>query len=528
MKSKEILAFSMIVVLLSSASLVSAAPGDLIQNVNLPVAGVGVSVAVDCFGNVYYTLAGDGNLYQMDKDGTLLATLPILDAAGNSLEIDEMAFQNSGGAGTLWGQLHGSNPIDVYTIDPLTGAATLAFTSATISLGTFRDGIAFDASDNSIWISGDVSTTIEHYDLVGTLLGSITPTDAAGNIMGVISGITIGTGDLMYCGRNGLVEIVQIKKSTGEFISSFASPGGARDEGLECDAVNFAPLLALWSREFNPPGFLSVIEIESGTCACGGGEVDTVDVDVDIKPTSCPNPFELKADGSIFTQDDRFNLYRVETAVAAPASDKSVLPVAVLGSADLDVTTIDPETVLLNGVPPLRWSIGDVAGPVGEDAEECECTTAGPDGFPDLLLKYNRAAIAATLGPVTDGESIPLVLSGQLTDGTAFAGSDCILIRLKGGSTLNGTEDGNPFALQSHPNPFNAATVVNYTLKESGDVNLAIYNVLGQRVTTLVDEYQSAGEHNVTWNAGDVASGMYLYRLQVGTQIVTRKMTVLK
>ena len=106
----------------------------------------------------------------------------------------------------------------------------------------------------------------------------------------------VGVGDLLYLGRNGLVEIVQVKKSNGDYIGSFASPGGARDEGLECDPVNFAPKLALWSREFNSPGFISAIEIEGGTCTCGGEPLE-IEVALDIKPTSCPNPVNFKSKG---------------------------------------------------------------------------------------------------------------------------------------------------------------------------------------------------------------------------------------
>lgn len=256
-----------------TATTAVAQPGTLIANVDLPVDGVGVSVAVDCSGNVYYTLSGDTNLYVMDKTGALLATRPIVTAAGGGLLIDEMAFQNSGGAGTLWGQLHGSNPIDLYRIDPATGAATFACTTASTSIGTFRDGIAFDGTDNTLWVSGDVSTTVEHYNLDCTpaVPAQITPKNAAGGNLGLISGVTVGVGNLLYLGQNGLVTIVRVQKSDGAFIGSFASPGGARDEGLECDPVNFAPKFALWSREFNPPGFMSVIEIEAGSCGCGGG-----------------------------------------------------------------------------------------------------------------------------------------------------------------------------------------------------------------------------------------------------------------
>lgn len=241
-------------------------PGDLIKNVPLPVRGFGVSVAVDCDGNIYYTLSPGTTLHKMDKNGILISSTPIRNAGGSPIDIDEFAWDNN--LKVLWGGQHGSNPVNVWTVDRATGLATFQFVSRTISIGTFRDGLAFEGTDNTLWLSGDVSTTIEHYQTNGAFINQITPKNAAGGNLGLISGVIVGVGDLLYLGQNGLVKIVKVKKSNGDFISDFASPGGGRDEGLECDPVNFAPLLALWSRDVN--NFMSVIEIEPGTCGCGG------------------------------------------------------------------------------------------------------------------------------------------------------------------------------------------------------------------------------------------------------------------
>jgi hypothetical protein len=257
------------VLLLLASQPILAVPGDLIGNVNLPNAGYGVSVAVDCDGNVYYTRNGVRALEVMDSLGTFLYSVPTVDSVTlQALDFDEMAWDDN--RGVLWAGLHASNPVDVYQIDPVTGMATFHCTSSTVSVGTFRDGLAYEGADDTLWLSGDVSNTIEHYDINCNQLGQITPTNAAGGTLGLISGVIVGVGDQLYLGRNGAVEIVRVRKSNGAFIDSFASPGGARDEGLECDAVNF-PTLALWSREFNTPGFMSVIEIEEDTCVCGGG-----------------------------------------------------------------------------------------------------------------------------------------------------------------------------------------------------------------------------------------------------------------
>ncbi|MCK6555280.1 hypothetical protein L6Q96_11985 [Candidatus Binatia bacterium] len=246
-----------------------AQPGTLIKTIALPVTGFGVSVAADCTGNIFYTNASDSNLYTIDKDGNLLDTTPVTAAgSGTPLFMDEFAWDE--GRKVLWAQEHNTNPINVYQLDPTTGVATFAFAGGS-SIGSFRDGIGYDGTDDSLWISGDVSSVIDHYTTTGAFINQITPKNAGGGTLGFISGVVVGNGDLLYLGQNGLVQIVQVEKSDGDFLGVFASPGGTRDEGLECDPVNFAPNLALLSREAEGGGAIAVIELEPGTCSCGGG-----------------------------------------------------------------------------------------------------------------------------------------------------------------------------------------------------------------------------------------------------------------
>jgi hypothetical protein len=75
------------------------------------------------------------------------------------------------------------------------------------------------------------------------------------------------------------------------------------------------------------------------------------------------------------------------------------------------------------------------------------------------------------------------------------------------------------FALdQNYPNPFNPSTTINYSLPQSGKVTLTIYNVMGQEVAKLVNEQKSAGSYSVEWAPKNVASGMYIYRINVQTE----------
>lgn len=134
-------------------------------------------------------------------------------------------------------------------------------------------------------------------------------------------------------------------------------------------------------------------------------------VPVDIKPQSCPNPLNVTA--------------------------KGVLPAAILGTENFDVTQIDFSTVALEGVHPLRWTMEDVATPfepyIGKEVK-CDCTTNGPDGYMDLTLKFDIQEVVAELGDVHDGEVRVLKLTGNLKEefgGTPIIGEDVVVILKK-------------------------------------------------------------------------------------------------
>ena len=81
---------------------------------------------------------------------------------------------------------------------------------------------------------------------------------------------------------------------------------------------------------------------------------------------------------------------------------------------------------------------------------------------------------------------------------------------------------------QNYPNPFNPRTIISYQLPISGNVVLKVYDVLGNEITTLVNEEKPVGYYETNWNASNLASGIYFYRLQAGSFVQTRKMILLK
>jgi uncharacterized delta-60 repeat protein len=82
--------------------------------------------------------------------------------------------------------------------------------------------------------------------------------------------------------------------------------------------------------------------------------------------------------------------------------------------------------------------------------------------------------------------------------------------------------------MQNYPNPFNPSTTISFHIGTRRHVSLQIHDLLGREVARLVDEVKDAGDHNVTFNAGKLASGVYFYRLQAGNNIETKKLLLLK
>ncbi len=81
---------------------------------------------------------------------------------------------------------------------------------------------------------------------------------------------------------------------------------------------------------------------------------------------------------------------------------------------------------------------------------------------------------------------------------------------------------------QNYPNPFNPSTKIKFNLPESSNVNLEIYNILGQKIAELVNEQLTAGSHEVEFNSKEFASGLYFYKLSANDFISIKNMMIIK
>jgi len=81
---------------------------------------------------------------------------------------------------------------------------------------------------------------------------------------------------------------------------------------------------------------------------------------------------------------------------------------------------------------------------------------------------------------------------------------------------------------QNYPNPFNPSTQISFSLPEAVNVQLTIYNILGQQVATLMNEPKNIGYHEVNLDASNMSSGVYIYKLEAGEKVFTNRMILLK
>ncbi|MBW8050131.1 MAG: T9SS type A sorting domain-containing protein [Cytophagales bacterium] len=272
-------------------------------------------------------------------------------------------------------------------------------------------------------------------------------------------------------------------------------------------------------------------------------------VNLDIKPTSCPNPLNVKSNG--------------------------VLPIAILGTADFDVNDIDVSSVLLQGISPIRSNIEDVSTPVVNKVDVCDCTTGGADGFDDLTLKFKTQDIVSTLGPVSGGDTIVLTITGILLDSTPFDASDCIIITpVGGGNDTAGAKvaichipPGNPanshtifvssnavdahlahgdnlgacdsiafggnndpqLRLSAYPNPFSETTIIQFDLDETVYATLRVFNIMGKHIITLFEGTMEENNlYSIQFNAEDLPTGIYYYKLETENGIIRIEKLLLK
>jgi hypothetical protein len=115
-------------------------------------------------------------------------------------------------------------------------------------------------------------------------------------------------------------------------------------------------------------------------------------------------------------------------------------------------------------------------------------------------------------------------LKGAVIKGIAYGDTSTV-------TGINGREPVQPMKfvlMQNYPNPFNPETTIKYSIPQAGDVKLTIYNELGIKIATIVNEYKHSGSYTIKFNGYNLASGIYFYRLESGNYSAVKKFVLMK
>ena len=143
------------------------------------------------------------------------------------------------------------------------------------------------------------------------------------------------------------------------------------------------------------------------------------------------------------------------------------------------------------------------------------------DGGYSWVTQYNQPAILFSIH-FTD-----------LSTGYAVGTNGIILKTTDGGVSFiedqsNQTQSNSFLLSQNYPNPFNPSTTIKYSIPNTGDVSIKVFDVLGKEVVTLVNEEKPTGEYEVKFNAANLTCGIYFYQLKADNFVETKKMILLR
>jgi len=235
---------------------------------------------------------------------------------------------------------------------------------------------------------------------------------------------------------------------------------------------------------------------------------ETLSTDIELKDDETPSTsIELSADPSTLSENDALTIVTVTATLDGKALEEDAIVNVAIGEASTATRDVDYDALF---TPIIEIPAGSLTGtmnfyvdPVADNLEEG-----------DEIIR-----LVGTIDGLAGGE-VEITLRDP---GASEAAKAAVQTRPEA------------FALADNfPNPFNPMTTIQYALPRAADVELTVYNVVGQPVRRLVAEYQSAGRYAVEWDATDdsghsLSAGMYLYRLQAGGEFLkVKKMLLLK
>ncbi|MFC1541468.1 Ig-like domain-containing protein [Candidatus Latescibacterota bacterium] len=264
--------------------------------------------------------------------------------------------------------------------------------------------------------------------------------------------------------------------------------------------------------------------MEGNTTQLGSGKTTEGDI---IKITGIPNPFNFMNNTKIYFPEGSLN-EDISITVKIPkigkinfSTQEVEFPDSILAGVSFEVSVNDSVVHPYYFDPPLevtipyREALLDKIGITPEDIGMFFITETGElveEGITDITL---------------DAEN-------KLIRGVVAHFSDIVLAQKPASPVSVGNDMPVGFSLSpNYPNPFNPTTTISFSTAELSNVNVTIYNLLGQHVKTLVSEIKPAGTYSVVWNGTNesgvaVTSGLYFYRFEADSNSQTRKLMLLK
>lgn len=146
-------------------------------------------------------------------------------------------------------------------------------------------------------------------------------------------------------------------------------------------------------------------------------------------------------------------------------------------------------------------------------------------------VKYVRGADLFPLFPTGD-TTLVLYWRVEVTDKKSPSVKSAVYrLNLSKPTSVEAVDNGIPtdyYLSQNYPNPFNPITTIKFGLPEDTQVELVVYNIIGQKVATLVNQYMRAGHYVVQFDGSNYASGTYFYILKAGSKVLKNKMLLIK
>ncbi|MCX8056009.1 MAG: T9SS type A sorting domain-containing protein [Ignavibacteria bacterium] len=175
---------------------------------------------------------------------------------------------------------------------------------------------------------------------------------------------------------------------------------------------------------------------------------------------------------------------------------------------DWTSTYYDPDSLLWSYMTPVRFDTGFVATGDGSVA----------------FLTQTPVAIAPN-------DSVHFYVGIAVGNNLSTLGANMKLANARYQTLVSVDDKLNPYSFeleQNYPNPFNPSTVIGFTIPSKEKVELSVYNLLGQKIKTLINKELEAGYHYVEFDASDLSGGVYLYKIKAGNYSATKKMIFIK